>query len=283
MTAPRKSSRSSTRCSAPYPCGCDCFHTLTARRARRRASRRSFASTTRCTAGATSRSTSSPPTSSIARRRPRPIRAIAASPCATTRASTAASSASPCTSSSTRSRATRRKANYGIPWGAPYSVPVDLPEGEEAAFLHPFNVGEARAFVGVRPVAPGALRHRLGRLHRARRRHLRLRRRQRHRRRAARLPPGAALGSVSTIRASTTRCARALEEAERGYFTDEKLRELRRALRRRRGARPHASQERAPAADELARIPPRLPGRNDVCLCGSGEKYKKCCAPRYGA
>ena len=45
------------------------------------------------------------------------------------------------------------KANYGIPWGAPYNVPVDLPEGEEAAFIHPHNVGEARAFVGLRPVA----------------------------------------------------------------------------------------------------------------------------------
>ena len=28
---------------------------------------------------------------------------------------------------------------------------------------------------------------------------------------------------------------------------------------------------------ELVRIVPKLPGRNDPCLCGSTRKYKKCC------
>ncbi|HEY1585977.1 MAG TPA: SEC-C metal-binding domain-containing protein [Polyangia bacterium] len=174
------------------------------------------------------------------------------------------------------------KANYGIPWGAPYNVPADLPEGEEAAFLHPFNVGEARAFVGLRPVAvalfgvdwgvytardvgtygfaggnaivpaPRGFRQVLhwDRVHHRREYYAR---------------------------------ARALEEAERGYFTDEKLRDYAARFaaaeeagrKRRKGARP--------PAEKLARIAPRLPGRNDVCICGSGEKFKKCCAARYGA
>src|SRR5262249_3663025 len=45
------------------------------------------------------------------------------------------------------------RANYGIPWGAPYGVPTDVPLGEEASFLAPHNRAEARAFVGVAPLA----------------------------------------------------------------------------------------------------------------------------------
>lgn len=26
-----------------------------------------------------------------------------------------------------------------------------------------------------------------------------------------------------------------------------------------------------------------IPGRNDSCICGSGQKYKRCCLPRWGA
>jgi preprotein translocase subunit SecA len=41
---------------------------------------------------------------------------------------------------------------------------------------------------------------------------------------------------------------------------------------------------------ELAEIPPhqqpikkgQIPGRNDLCPCGSGKKYKKCCYPKFG-
>ncbi len=32
----------------------------------------------------------------------------------------------------------------------------------------------------------------------------------------------------------------------------------------------------APSADQLARKPPRV-GRNDLCPCGSGKKFKRCC------
>jgi hypothetical protein len=174
------------------------------------------------------------------------------------------------------------QANYGIPWGAPYNVPIELPEGEEAAFLHRYNVGEARAFVGLGPVAAALFGVDWG-VYTAR----------------AVGTYGFAGGNAIVpaprgfrqvphfdpkhhAREYLAR-ARALEESERGYFTDEKLRDyatrfaaaeaLGRA--RRKGA--------YPPADKLARIPPRLPGRNDACICGSGEKFKKCCAARYGA
>jgi hypothetical protein len=45
------------------------------------------------------------------------------------------------------------KPNYGIPFGLPYGVPVELPPIDEAAFIKPFNDGEARAWVGIAPLA----------------------------------------------------------------------------------------------------------------------------------
>ena len=44
------------------------------------------------------------------------------------------------------------KANYGVGFGLPYGVPLEIPEGAEKDYLHPFNVGEARAWVGVAPL-----------------------------------------------------------------------------------------------------------------------------------
>ena len=34
--------------------------------------------------------------------------------------------------------------------------------------------------------------------------------------------------------------------------------------------------EAKPTAQQLSRKPPRV-GRNDMCPCGSGKKFKKCC------
>ena len=174
------------------------------------------------------------------------------------------------------------KANYGIAWGAPYNVPVELPEGEEAAYLHPFNVGEARAFVGLRPVAIALFGIDWGVY-------------------TARdvgtygFPGGNAVVPAPRgfrqvphwdrkhhPREYYAR-ARALEEAERGYFTDEKLREYADRFAAAEAAGKKKRKATRPPADKLARMAPRLPGRNDVCICGSGEKFKKCCAARYGA
>ena len=77
--------------------------------------------------------------------------------------------------------------------------------------------------------------------------------------------------------------ARALEEAERGYFTDDKLGEYAARFAAAEAAGRKRRTAAYPPPDKLARIAPRLPGRNDACICGSGEKFKKCCAPRYGA
>jgi hypothetical protein len=174
------------------------------------------------------------------------------------------------------------KPNYGIPWGAPYNVPVELPEGEEAAFIHPYNVGEARAYVGMRPVAIALFGIDWGVY-------------------TARdvgtygFPGGNAV--VPAPRGFRQvphwdrkhhpreyyQRARALEGAERGYFTDEKLREYGERAAAAEAAGKKQRKGTRPAADKLARIAPRLPGRNDLCLCGSGEKFKKCCAARFGA
>jgi len=168
------------------------------------------------------------------------------------------------------------QANYGIFWGAPYSVPAELPEGEEEAFLRPFNVGEARAYVGVNRVADALFGIDFAVY-------------------TARdvgtygFPGGNAIvpaprgcrqvphwDRVHHPRQYYAR-ARALEESERAYFTEDKLREygerVAAAEARGRAARP----SKFPPAQELARVAPRLPGRNDPCICGSGEKYKKCC------
>ncbi|HXU71491.1 MAG TPA: SEC-C metal-binding domain-containing protein [Polyangia bacterium] len=174
------------------------------------------------------------------------------------------------------------KANYGIPWGAPYNVPVDVAEGEEAAYLHRFNVGEARAFVGVRAVAVKLFGIDWGVY-------------------TARdvgtygfaggnaivpAPPGfrqVPHWDRGHHRREYYARARALEEAERGYFTDEKLADYAERFAAAEAAGRKRRQDARPPAEKVARIAPRLPGRNDYCLCGSGEKFKKCCAARYGA
>lgn len=30
--------------------------------------------------------------------------------------------------------------------------------------------------------------------------------------------------------------------------------------------------------EEMNKLPDVIPGRNDPCFCGSGKKFKKCCA-----
>jgi uncharacterized protein YecA (UPF0149 family) len=45
------------------------------------------------------------------------------------------------------------------------------------------------------------------------------------------------------------------------------------------GVRPAMAAPSKPAAGKPAAGP--KPGRNDPCPCGSGIKYKKCCAPAF--
>jgi hypothetical protein len=168
------------------------------------------------------------------------------------------------------------QANYGIPWGAPYGVPVSLPAGREAEFLAPHNEAEALAFVGVGPLAetlfdidwsvytardvgtygfvggnavvpaPDGFRA------------VPHYDREHHRERYYEL--------ARKLEANATRSLRRgkLEEIEASFLAAEAIGRAK-------------SKERRPSPSDLARLAPKLPGRNDLCLCGSAKKYKRCC------
>jgi hypothetical protein len=168
-------------------------------------------------------------------------------------------------------------ANYGVPFGLPYGVPSDLPDGAEKEYLHNFNVGEARAWVGVQPLARSlfGIEWQL---------------------RTARdvgtygfaggnavvdVPPG--FRSVPHVDRKLHpqryyALAQPLEDHARAYFSDEKLADLVSRFERAEALGRKKRKQPWPDAAELARIPPSLPGRNDLCICGSGKKFKKCCA-----
>lgn len=171
------------------------------------------------------------------------------------------------------------RANYGIPFGLPYGVPVESPDGGEAAYLHPFNQGEARAWVGVQPLARvlfgiewtlrtardvGTYGFAGGNA-------------------VVEVPPGFRPVPHVDRQHHPERyyaLARKLEDEARAYFSDEKLAEL--AGRFDEAAAKGRTLRKTPwpPADQLARLGPVLPGRNDPCLCGSGEKLKKCCGAK---
>jgi hypothetical protein len=168
------------------------------------------------------------------------------------------------------------RANFGLPYGLPYGVPVGLPTGEEAAYLDRYNRGEARAWVGAGLFAR-ALYGIDWAVYTARD-----------------VGTYGFVGGNAVVevpagfrpvphwdrvhhRTRYYALARQLETEERGWFTDEKLAELAERVRAAEALGRAARKSKLPPAAELARLPPELPGRNDLCLCGSGEKYKKCC------
>jgi hypothetical protein len=166
--------------------------------------------------------------------------------------------------------------NYGTPVGLPYGVPEHVAPTEEAAYLAPFNQHEARAYVGIEHLAYRLFRIEWTLL-------------------PARdvgtygfaggnalvdVPPGYRRVPHVDRTQSPRRylaLARALEDEARGWFTSERLDELAarfeaaEALGRATRPRPF------PAPREVVRLKPKLPGRNDLCLCGSMRKYKQCC------
>ncbi len=167
-------------------------------------------------------------------------------------------------------------ANYGVPFGLPYGVPLDLPEGGESDYLNRFNIGEARAWVGVQPLAR-ALHGIEWPL------------------RTARdvgtygfvggnamvdVPPGFRPVPHVDRQLHPQRyyaLARKLEDDARAYFSDDKLVEL---VARFSAVEALGAQKRKqpwPDPAPLARLKPSPPGRNDLCTCGSGLKFKKCC------
>lgn len=167
--------------------------------------------------------------------------------------------------------------NYGMGFGLPYGVPPEVPAGDERAYLEPFNRAEARAWAGVQPLARAlfGIEWTL--------------------RRArdvgtycfspgnstVEVPPGfRAVGHVDRQR-QTERyyaLARRLEEEARAWFDQaDTVAALaaRFAEAEAKGAKARARPWPDPVA--IARKRPRPYGRNEVCGCGSGKKWKVCC------
>lgn len=168
------------------------------------------------------------------------------------------------------------KANYGIPFGLPYGVPEDLREGEEAAYLDGFNRGEARSWLFATPFAsllwgidwevrtardvgtygfaggnamvdvPRGFRPVLhwDRVHHPQEYYAR---------------------------------ARQLEAEEAGWLTAERAESLVARVKEAEAEGARRRKSEWPSPMSFARLTPKLPGRNDVCLCGTGKKFKKCC------
>lgn len=166
--------------------------------------------------------------------------------------------------------------NYGTPVGLPYGVPIDVAPTEEAAYLHTFNQNEARAWVGL-----GAVGYRVFQIEWTLL--------------PARevgtygFPGGSALVDVPDGYRRVAHydnvhherrylaLARKLEDEARDWFTETKLDEIASRFEAAetigRAARPGVY----PSPREMARLKPKKPGRNDLCLCGSMRKWKQCC------
>lgn len=172
------------------------------------------------------------------------------------------------------------KANYGVPFGLPYGVPSDVPHADEEAFLEPFNVGEARAWTGVWPVAErlfgiawnprtardiGTYGFTGGN---------------------ALVPVPAGYRAVAHIdrahhperyyargRRLEARARAWLEEGDNLEMVTARIDE---AAAVGRGKRPR----KYPDPESVARAAPRRIERNDPCVCGSSRKFKDCCAAR---
>jgi hypothetical protein len=167
-------------------------------------------------------------------------------------------------------------ANWGTPVGLPYGVPESVAPVDEAAYLHPFNQNEARAWVGI-----SAVGYRLFGIEWP-------------------LLPARDVGTYGFVGGNALvdvpdgyravphydhvhharryyALARALEDEARGWFTEARLDEIAarfaaaEAIGAARRPRPF------PPAREVARLRPKKPGRNDLCMCGSMRKWKQCC------
>ena len=168
------------------------------------------------------------------------------------------------------------KPNWGTPVGLPYGVPESVPPTEEAAYLHTFNQNEARAWVGLGVVGERLFGIQWTLL-------------------PARevgtygFPGGNAIVDVPEgyrrvphydHKLHTRRylaLARKLEEEALAWFTTEKLDEI--AARFEAAEKVGRAQRpfEFPSPKEMARLKPKQPGRNDLCVCGSMRKWKQCC------
>ena len=166
--------------------------------------------------------------------------------------------------------------NYGTPVGLPYGVPEAVPIAEEAAFIHPFNQNEARAYTGM-----AALAYRLFKIE-------------------WQLLPARDVGTYGFVGGNAicdvpagyrrvphydhvqharryAALAQKLEDEARAFFTDAKLDEFAARFEAAEAIGRAQRTEAFPSPREAARIKPKTPGRNDLCICGSMRKWKQCC------
>ena len=166
--------------------------------------------------------------------------------------------------------------NYGTPVGLPYGVPEQIAPADEAAYLHPFNQHEARAWVGLAPVAyrlfgiewtllPAREVGTYG------------------------FPGGNALVDVPAgyrrvphfdHQHHTRRylaLARNLEDEARDWFTPQRLDDIAARFEAAEAIGRERRGQAFPGPREVARLRPLKPGRNDLCVCGSMRKWKQCC------
>lgn len=171
--------------------------------------------------------------------------------------------------------------NWGTPVGLPYGVPESVAPADEAAYLHPFNQNEARAWVGL-----AAVGFRLFGIE--------------WELRPARevgtygLPGGNAIVDVPPGYRRVPHydaalhpgryyaLARKLEDEARGWFTVEKLDEIAARFEAAEAIGRRTRPKEFPPPREMARIKPKKPGRNDLCVCGSMRKWKQCCGAQIG-
>jgi hypothetical protein len=166
--------------------------------------------------------------------------------------------------------------NWGTPTGLPYGVPEDVAPADEAAYLHPFNQHEARAWVGLAAVAyklfgiewtllpardvgtygfPGGNA-------------------------VVEVPPGYRPVPHYDSQHHARRyhaLAEKLQDEAREWFTQARLDELDARFREAEARGRDMRTTAYPPAREMARLKPRKPGRNDLCVCGSMRKWKACC------
>lgn len=166
--------------------------------------------------------------------------------------------------------------NWGMPVGLPYGVPESVAPADEAAYLHAFNQCEARAWAGLAAVGyrlfgiewPLLPARDVGTYGFAGGNAL------------VDVPPGYRRVPHYDHALHPRRyyaLARKLEDEARDWFTPAKLDEIAARFEAAETAGVRSRPRPFPPAREVARIKPKKPGRNDLCVCGSIRKWKQCC------
>jgi SEC-C motif-containing protein len=166
--------------------------------------------------------------------------------------------------------------NYGTPVGLPYGVPEALPIADEASYIHPFNQHEARAWVGLQAVV-----YRLFGIEWT-------------------VLPARAYGTYGFVGGNAKvdvpegyravphwdselharrymALAQQIEDEARAWFTPERLDDIAAKFAAAEAIGRAKRPNKLMSPREAARIRPKKPGRNDLCICGSMAKWKMCC------